>query len=83
MWIILWHALLWVPKLLFYIVQRIAVWSGTLYLFRQGKYGKVYYVLGAVLYITSWVLIILLVRQTLSFKFSNLTHMFALPRKVS
>jgi len=34
-------------KLLFYIVQRIAVWSGTLYLFRQGKYGRIYYFLSA------------------------------------
>jgi hypothetical protein len=82
-WIFLWHAVLWVPKLLFYIVQRVALWSGTLYLFRKGKYSKVYYVLSAALYITSWVLIILLVRQTFSFRFSQLTDFFSFPRKVS
>jgi hypothetical protein len=80
--ITLWHAFLWVPKLAFYLVQRIAVWSGTLYLFRQGKNSRVYYVLSAVLYIASWVLIILLVRQSFSFKFANVAHFFA-PRKVS
>jgi hypothetical protein len=83
-WIFLWHAVLWVPKLIFYIVQRMALWSGTLYLFRKGKYSKVYYFLSAALYITSWVLIILLVRQTFALKFSQFPSLFASAlRKIS
>jgi hypothetical protein len=72
-----------VPKLLFYILQRIAVWSGTLYLFRRGKDSRLYYFLSAALYITSWVLIILLVRQTFLSKLPSLTHWLPFTRKVS
>ena len=70
MWIVFWHALLWLPKLMFYGMQRVAVWSGTLYLYRKGKSNWIFYVLSATLYIISWVLIILLVRETLAFKIS-------------
>ena len=76
MWIFLWHALLWVPKLMFYGAQRIAVWSGTLYLFRKGKYHKIYYFLSAFLYISSWVLIILLIHETMTLNFSRLVNFF-------
>ena len=83
MWIVLWHALLWLPKLVFYVLQRFAVWTGTVYLFRKGKYRRLYYVLSAALYITSWVLLILLIRETMSFKFSHFIDMLPIPKKVS
>lgn len=83
MWVILWHALLWVPKLLIYGAQRVAVWSGTMYLFRKGKYHKIFYVLSALLYIGSWVFIVLAFRETFTYKLSHLSSLLRVPRKVS
>ena len=83
MWLGLWHALVWVPKLFFYGAQRLAVWTGTLYLFREGKYHKIYYFLSAVLYVTSWVLIILLIRETFKLHFMEWIKSPTLPRMSS
>jgi hypothetical protein len=71
------------PKIVFYAVQRLAVWSGTLYLFRKGKSRQVYYFYSAALYLTSWVLLFFVVRQVFALKLPTFPHFFPVLRRAS
>ena len=68
MWVAVLHALAWVPKVLLWGAQRIATWTGTVYLFRKGRERKIYYFLSALLYLGSWTFLILAVWKMALFK---------------
>ena len=77
------HVLLWLPKLLYFVANRIAVWSGAAYCFRRAKQQKIYYFYGSLIYLTSWTILILFFRETLFSHLEFVLNLIGFGKKIS